>query len=90
MFFSAIKQENVPDIKKVKSEDVVDGNSDIEKKIKKQNKTIFEYRDQLKESLKKKDLSLLLEYNNQKVPSGEEAVSVIIITLCSLPFLIVW
>jgi len=49
--------------------------SDKEDAIKKQNKLMYKYRDQLKKVLKK-DLQYLLEYNDQDIPSGEERVCI--------------
>lgn len=57
--------------KKIKSEKV---GSDEENEMKKQNKIMFDYRDQLKNQLKKKELQELLEYNGQEVPVGPEKV----------------
>lgn len=56
--------------------------SDNEDKIKKQNKLIYKYRDQLKNVLKKKDLQYLLEYNDQDIPSGEDRVCIAFFYLC--------
>ncbi|KAF5303926.1 hypothetical protein FQA39_LY01711 [Lamprigera yunnana] len=69
-----IKQEDIPE-KKVKIEDTVDAAVDekVDKKLKAQNKIIFKYRDNLKE-LPKKHLILLLEENNQQVPTGVEVM----------------
>lgn len=55
--------------KKIKSEEL---GKDEEEGMKKQNKTMFGYRDKLKSQLKKKDLERLLQHNRQEVPSGEE------------------
>ena len=57
--------------KKIKSEKV---DSKEEAEMKKQNKVMFEYRDQLKSQLQKKDLQELLEYNDQDIPPGHEKV----------------
>lgn len=75
LFFRAIKQEDVPDLKKVKTEDEADGGSVDENKMKEQNQIMFKYRDQLKRNLTKSQLTDLLIYNNQQVPVGEERVS---------------
>ena len=56
--------------------------SDKEDAIKKQNKLMYKYRDQLKKVLKKKDLQYLLEYNDQDIPSGEEPVCIAFYYLC--------
>ncbi|KAF5305635.1 hypothetical protein FQR65_LT07716 [Abscondita terminalis] len=69
----AIKQEEIPE-KKAKIEDVVDGVDEaLEKKLKEQTKLIYKYRDNLKE-LHKKELTHLLEVNDQEVPSGVESI----------------
>ena len=39
--------------------------------MKKQNKKIFYYRDLLEKHLKKKELELLLDHNNQEIPPGQ-------------------
>lgn len=70
----AIKQETVPDIKKPKLEDTVDGNPD-EAIMKEQNKIMFKYRDKLKNELRKEELTELLQYNGQEVPVGSERVT---------------
>ncbi|CAM1297366.1 PARP1 (predicted), partial [Pycnogonum litorale] len=54
--------------KKVKKEETED---DIQ--LKKQNKIMFKYRDQLKD-LTKKELAELLEYNDQELAKGESAL----------------
>ena len=56
--------------------------SDEEDAIKKQNKLMYKYRDQLKNVLKKKDLQYLLEYNDQDIPSGEDRVCIAFCYLC--------
>ncbi|XP_037073152.1 poly [ADP-ribose] polymerase 1-like [Pollicipes pollicipes] len=62
------------------AEDVVDGPAKKKRPdpdagdravIKQQNQTMFKYRDQLK-SLAKRELQLLLEQNDQEVPTGED------------------
>lgn len=55
--------------KKIKSEEMT---GEEDEAMKKQNKIMFKYRDQLKERLKKKELQELLEYNDQEVPTGPE------------------
>lgn len=42
--------------------------------LKKQNETMFYYYDHLK-TLPKKELELLLEYNDQQIPPGTDGVS---------------
>lgn len=69
---SAIKQEDVPDVKKLKVDTEIDG---LEKQIKEQNEIMFKYRDKLKNSLNKKQMIELLEYNGQEIPVGEDRVS---------------
>ncbi|KAL0276840.1 UNVERIFIED_CONTAM: hypothetical protein PYX00_004320 [Menopon gallinae] len=72
-----IIKKKIPELKK---SDSVDGPSptkkpkekvpdDMEKNMKKQNKTMFEYRDKL-ELLTKPELIHLLEYNKQEIPEG--------------------
>ncbi|KAL1517903.1 hypothetical protein ABEB36_001606 [Hypothenemus hampei] len=62
----AIKQESIPDVKKLKLEE------DPQDKIyRKQNKIMFGYRDDLKQ-LSKPDLTLLLQENEQEIPAGVE------------------
>ncbi|XP_063237914.1 poly [ADP-ribose] polymerase [Bacillus rossius redtenbacheri] len=46
----------------------------MEKLLQKQNKEYFKFRDQLKDSLQKRELTELLEYNNQDVPVGADAI----------------
>lgn len=71
--FRAIKQEELPTpVKKPKLEDEVDGK--LSKDLKEQSELIFNYRDQLKTNLKRKDLQYLLEYNDQEIPAGDEQV----------------
>lgn len=62
------KAEDEPDTapKKIKTED--------EEAMRKQNKIMFKYRDELSKILKKKQLSCLLEYNDQLLPEGESRV----------------
>ena len=43
--------------------------------IKRQNKKIFYYRDQLERALKKNELQDILESNGQEVPTGVDSVS---------------
>lgn len=59
-------------VKKIKKDDEEDEKSKEE--MKKQNKVQFKYRDQL-ESVSKKDLEILLESNEQEIPSGMSEVS---------------
>ena len=70
-----IKQEDVPQEKKLKKEDEDEVDKSLEKKIEAQNKILFKYRDQLKENLKKHELQQLLEFNGQEVPVGINDVS---------------
>ena len=56
--------------------------SDKEDAIKKQNKLMYKYRDQLKNVLKRKDLQYLLEYNDQDIPPGEDRVCITLCYLC--------
>ncbi|XP_064103766.1 poly [ADP-ribose] polymerase 1-like [Macrobrachium nipponense] len=58
------KAEDVPDaaVKKIKTEE--------EEIVRKQSKLMYKYRDQLKH-LKKKELTYLLEHNDQYLPTGE-------------------
>ncbi|KAK7863506.1 hypothetical protein R5R35_009060 [Gryllus longicercus] len=75
-------ESKLPKIQPIKKEetDEADGPSEPKKakedpdaeKRKKQNKLMFKFRDNLKKHLNKKELSLLLEHNNQEIPSGEE------------------
>ncbi|CAH1168782.1 unnamed protein product [Phyllotreta striolata] len=65
-----IKQEAVPE-KKLKTEDEVDGIDENE--YRKQNKIMFEYRDELAK-IPHKDLLILLEYNKQEVPTGKDTI----------------
>jgi len=58
--------------------------SDKEDAIKKQNKLMYKYRDQLKNVLKKKDLQYLLGYNDQDMPSGDDRVCIAFCYLCIL------
>ncbi|KAJ8919846.1 hypothetical protein NQ315_006375 [Exocentrus adspersus] len=67
----AIKQEDIPEVKKVKTEDAVDGDPK-EKEYREQNKILFKYRDQLDGNLDAKALAELLEDNNQKPRTGKD------------------
>lgn len=67
----AIKQEDVPDSKKVKKDEVPD---EFDKILQQQNKETFKMRDQLKENLSKTELQSLLQENDQDVPPGVEAI----------------
>lgn len=60
-------------MKKIKSEDTVDGDTD-EKEYRDQVKLLYKYRDKLK-SLDHKELVELLEKNQQEIPSGKDNVS---------------
>lgn len=73
IYRKAVKDEvdGATPAKKIKSEKV--DQEDVEG-IKKQNKIMFLYRDQLKEQLKKKELEALLLHNSQAVPAGQEQV----------------
>ena len=64
-----------PSSKKIKKED--DEEQKKKEDIKKQNKKIFHYRDNLERSLKKNELQELLEYNKQEIPTGNDKVNVI-------------
>lgn len=76
VFCSAIKQEDIPDVKKLKTESEVSGLTEEQvKKYEEHTKLLFKYRDQLKD-LKKSELEELLLVNDQKVPSGADTVSV--------------
>ncbi|KAG5892238.1 hypothetical protein JTB14_014609 [Gonioctena quinquepunctata] len=66
-----IKEEDIPEIKKIKIEDAVDGDTK-EKDYREQCKIMFKYRDKLDKYLKYPELSYLLEHNNQEVPTGKE------------------
>uniref|UniRef100_UPI003134487B Poly-(ADP-ribose) polymerase n=1 Tax=Tribolium castaneum TaxID=7070 RepID=UPI003134487B len=72
----AIKQEDVPDVKKVKKEeDVVDGFTEEQSKLyKEQTELIFKHRDQLEKNLSKEELAMLLQHNDQEVPPGKDRV----------------
>lgn len=73
-------------MKKEESDDVDGTNPPKKPKIeddnvmRKQNQSIYRYRDQLK-ALTKKHLIALLEYNNQQIPSGIDSVSDLIFFL---------
>jgi len=57
-----------PDAKRIKTEDIKE---DPEKEeMKRQNKKMFYYRDLLEKNLKKKELEMLLEVNDQELPTG--------------------
>lgn len=63
-------------MKKMKTEDEVDGDSKIlENEIKKNSKIMFKYRDKLKKDLTRPQIREIIESNNQKVPAGVEDVS---------------
>ncbi|XP_018568768.1 poly [ADP-ribose] polymerase [Anoplophora glabripennis] len=67
----AIKQEDVPDAKKIKTEDFEE-NDPNEKEYRRQNKIMFDYRDQLKNQLKPSELEELLEHNKQQPSKGKD------------------
>ena len=52
--------------------------------MKKQNKKIFYYRDLLEKHLKKKELELLLDHNNQEIPPGQVSAQKITVSLLSI------
>lgn len=66
------------DAKKIKKEEKE--NEQLKEEIKKQNKIQFKYRDQL-ESLTKQELQILLEYNDQQIPSGTSEVLALFINI---------
>lgn len=68
----AIKQEDIPEVKKIKTEDSVDGNLKMEEEYREQNKIMFKYRDHLNEQLNKKEFHELLEYNGQESSTGKD------------------
>ncbi|XP_050310535.1 poly [ADP-ribose] polymerase [Anthonomus grandis grandis] len=65
----AIKQEELPEVKKPKVEE----DDSVDKEYRAQNKIMFEYRDKLK-TLSKPKLIELLEYNHQALPEGVEVM----------------
>ncbi|CAH2012006.1 unnamed protein product [Acanthoscelides obtectus] len=71
-----IKQENIPEVKKIKTEDQVDSvkKGPEEEEYRKQNKIMFGYRDALAKHLDNKEMSYLLEYNDQEVPPGKDRI----------------
>ncbi|RZB77497.1 poly-(ADP-ribose) polymerase [Asbolus verrucosus] len=70
-----IKQEDIPDVKKVKSEDTIDGFTEEESKLyEEQNKLMFKYRDLLEKNLNKNELTKLLEENGQEIPAGVDRI----------------
>nr|CAI5827669.1 unnamed protein product [Callosobruchus analis] len=71
-----IKQEDIPEVKKVKTEDEVDSakTDPEEEEYRKQNKILFGFRDALAKHLDTKEMSYLLEYNDQEVPSGRDRI----------------
>lgn len=74
----AIKQEDVPVIKKLKTEDSIDGLTPEETKLYNEHtKIMFKYRDQLQTNLNKNELTKLLQVNKQDVPSGVDRVSLL-------------
>lgn len=58
--------------KKIKKEDDA-GEKEMKEQIKKQNKILYKYRDEL-EQLSKSDLQALLEHNDQHIPAGKSEV----------------
>lgn len=67
-----IKQEDVPDAKKVKKEeDVPDG---FDKILEQQNKEMFKMRDQLQKKLNKAEMLSILEENDQDIPVGIDKI----------------
>ncbi|XP_044314316.1 poly [ADP-ribose] polymerase isoform X1 [Drosophila rhopaloa] len=68
----AIKSEELPEAKKTKTEllDSCEENEKI-KQLKTQNDVIFKYRDELKSTMKKSDIEVLLKSNNQQPLSGD-------------------
>lgn len=82
LYFSKVKTEDLPPVKKLKEEpkDEVDKAEDSkkEKDLQDQNKIMYKYRDSLKDKLKKSELISLLEYNEQEVPAGEDRVIIYI------------
>ncbi|XP_028137799.2 poly [ADP-ribose] polymerase isoform X1 [Diabrotica virgifera virgifera] len=70
-----IKQEDIPEVKKVKVEDEVDAPPKEEDEYRKQNKLMYTYRDalsQYKGREFKEITNALLEYNNQKYFKGKQ------------------
>lgn len=70
MLFSHSAKDGPSPPKKLKE----DANDEFKKKLKKQNDLMFKYHDLLK-PLKKPELQLLLEFNNQEIPEGPTRVS---------------
>lgn len=68
-----IKQEVIPEVKKLKTEDEVDGDPK-EKEYREQVKIMFKYRDKL-QKLEQSEWIDLLETNGQEIPSGKDNVS---------------
>lgn len=68
----AIKQEEAPEVKKIKTDPELDA---LDQKMKEQNQVMFKYRDRLRDNLTKSQLTQLLVYNDQEVPAGEDRVS---------------
>lgn len=58
--------------KKIKKENDAE-EKEMKEQIKKQNKILYKYRDDL-EQLTKSELQALLEFNNQHIPSGRSEV----------------
>lgn len=72
MFFRPIKSEELPDTKRAKME-LSDTNEEGEKKqrLKDQNDAYFRFRDDIKNKMKKKDIDILLKFNNQQPVTGD-------------------
>lgn len=73
--FRPVKQEDVPEEKKIKTEDAVDGDTK-EADYREQVKILYEYRDKLK-TLEKSELIDLLEANKQDIPVGIDKVCIL-------------
>jgi len=72
LFFRPIKSEELPDTKRAKME-LSDTNEEGEKKqrLKDQNDAYFRFRDDIKNKMKKKDIDILLKFNNQQPVTGD-------------------
>lgn len=71
----AIKQEDVPEVKKIKTDPELDA---VEQQMREQNKIIYKYRDLLRDNLTKNQMIELLTYNDQEVPAGEDRVRILL------------
>lgn len=69
----AIKQEDAPEVKKIKKEEDDPEKAATEKLFKEQNKLFYKNRDKLA-ALEKKKLALIFESCNLRVPSGIDSV----------------